>query len=57
MGLKAYPHLRFELVDTLWGLETIGLSYVNNVRGSKTAEVMLMSEAGKVRSVWANYEQ
>jgi hypothetical protein len=57
LGLKAYPHLRFELVQTLWGIETIVISYVNNVRGSKTAEVMLMSEAGKIRGVWANYNQ
>ena len=57
LGLKAYPHLRFELVETLWGIETIVISYVNNVRGSKTAEVMLISEAGKIRGVWANYDQ
>jgi SnoaL-like domain len=56
LGLKAYPHLRFELVETLWGIETIVISYLNNVRGSKTAEVMLMSEAGKIRGVWANYD-
>ncbi len=57
LGLKAYPHLRFELVEALWGIETIVLSYVNNVRGSKTAEVMLISEAGKIQGVWANYDQ
>jgi hypothetical protein len=57
LGLQAYPHLRFELVETLWGIETIVISYVNNVRGSKTAEVMLMSERGKIRGVWANYDQ
>jgi hypothetical protein len=57
LGLQAYPHLRFELVETLWGIETIVISYVNNVRGSKTAEVMLMSETGKIRGVWANYNQ
>jgi SnoaL-like domain len=56
LGLKAYPHLRFELVEALWGMETIVISYLNNVRGSKTAEVMLMSGAGKVRGVWANYD-
>ena len=55
LGLKAYPHLRFELVETLWGIETIVISYLNNVRGSTTAEVMLMSERGKIRGVWANY--
>ena len=57
LGLKAYPHLRFDLVETLWGIETIVISYVNNVRGSKTAEVMLINEAGKIRGVWANYDQ
>ena len=57
LGLQAYPHLRFELVETLWGTETIVISYVNNVRGSKTAEVMLMSAAGRIRGVWANYNQ
>ncbi len=57
LGLKAYPHLRFELVEALWGIETIVLSYVNNVRGSKTAEVMLIGETGKIGGVWANYDQ
>ena len=57
LGLQAYPHLRFELVETLWGMETIVISYLNNVRGSKTAEVMLMSGARKIRGVWANYNQ
>ncbi len=57
LGLRAYPHLRFELVEALWGIETIVLTYVNNVRGSKTAEVMLIGETGKIRGVWANYDQ
>jgi len=57
LGLQAYPHLRFDLEETLWGIETIVISYANNVRGSTTAEVMLMSEAGRIRGVWANYNQ
>ena len=56
-GLQAFPDLRFDLIDVLWGTETIVLSYFNNVRGSKTAEVMLMNPAGKIRRVWANYDQ
>ncbi|HEV2395554.1 MAG TPA: nuclear transport factor 2 family protein [Candidatus Sulfotelmatobacter sp.] len=56
-GLEAYPNVRFDLIDVLWGMETIVLYYVNNVRGTKTAEVMLMNAAGKVRQVWANYDQ
>jgi predicted ester cyclase len=56
-GLEAYPDLRFDLKDVLWGLETIVLLYANNVRGNKTAEVMQISLAGKVLRVWANYAQ
>jgi hypothetical protein len=56
-GLQAYPDLRFDLIDALWGTETIVIYYINNVRGSKTAEVMLLNAAGKIRRGWANYDQ
>ena len=56
-GLEAYPNLRFDLVDTLWGTETIVVFYINNVRGNKTAEVMQISPEGMIRRVWANYDQ
>jgi ketosteroid isomerase-like protein len=56
-GIQAFPHLRFDLIDALWGTETIVVYYLNNVRGTKTAEVMLMNPAGKIRRVWANYDQ
>lgn len=56
-GLTAYPNLAFELIDVLSGLETIVLYYRNNVRGNKTAEVMLLTPAGKVSRIWANYDQ
>jgi len=56
-GLEAFPNLRFDLIDALWGTETIVVYYINNVRGSKTAEVMLLNPAGKIRQVWANYDQ
>lgn len=56
-GLQAFPNLRFDLIDVLWGTETIVLYYINNVRGSKTAEVMLLNPAGKIRCVWTNYDQ
>jgi ketosteroid isomerase-like protein len=56
-GLDAFPDLRFDLIDVLWGTETIVIYYFNNVRGSKTAEVILMNSAGKIRQVWANYDQ
>lgn len=56
-GLEAFPHLRFDLEDILWGTETIVVCYVNNVRGNRTAEVMLMNPDGKIQRVWANYDQ
>ena len=56
-GLEAFPVLRFDLIDALWGTETIVVYYLNNVRGNKTAEVMLVNPAGKIRRVWANYDQ
>jgi len=56
-GVQAFPQLRFDLIDALWGTETIVVYYLNNVRGNKTAEVMLMNPAGKIRRVWANYDQ
>src|SRR5450631_2497059 len=30
-GLNAYPNLRFDLSDVLWGVETIVVTYTNNV--------------------------
>ncbi len=56
-GLEAFPNLRFNLIETLWGTETIVVYYINNVRGSKTAEVMLLNCSGKIQRVWANYDQ
>jgi predicted ester cyclase len=57
LGLKAYPDLRFELTDVLWGVETIVAYYGNNVRNGKTAEVMQFNTAGKLIRVFANYNQ
>ena len=56
-GLQVYPDLRFDLIETLWGTETIVVCYRNNHRGTKTAEVMLLNQAGKIARVWANYDQ
>jgi predicted ester cyclase len=57
LGLNAYPDLRFECIDVLWGVETIVAYYSNNVRNGKTAEVMQFNPAGKVIRVFANYNQ
>jgi hypothetical protein len=55
-GLQAYPELHFDLIDVLWGVETVVVYYRSNVRQGKAAEVMHVSAAGKVRRVWANYD-
>ena len=57
LGIKAYPHLHFELIDVLWGVETIVVHYANNVRDGKSAEVMQLNPAGRICRVWANYDK
>ena len=54
LGLKAYPQLRFELLDVMWGLDSVVLYYANQ-RGSKTGEFMELDSTGKVCRVVANY--
>lgn len=53
-GLEAYPNLRFELVDVMWGLSSIVLYYVNQ-KGTKTGEFMEVDPDGKIIRVVANY--
>ena len=53
-GLEAYPELRFELEDVLWGLNSVVL-YYKNQKGRRTAEFMEVSANGKVVRVVANY--
>lgn len=53
-GLEAYPDLRFELEDVLWGVNSVVLCY-RNQKGTRTAEFMELSENGKVARVVANY--
>jgi hypothetical protein len=52
-GLEAYPNLRFELVDVMWGLSSVVLYYTNQV-GKKSGEFMEI-DGGKVMRVVANY--
>ena len=53
-GLEAFPELQFRLEDVLWGLNSIVLYYANQ-KGTRTAEFMELSAAGKVARVVANY--
>ena len=53
-GLEAFPELRFHLEDVLWGMNSVVLYYTNQ-KGTRTAEFMELSVAGKVARVVANY--
>lgn len=53
-ALEAYPNLKLELVDLMWGLQSVVLCYVNQ-KGSKTGEYMEIEATGKVSKVVANY--
>lgn len=53
-GLEAYPNLRFELKDVLWGVQSVVLYYTNQ-NGIPVAEFMELSPNGKVARVVANY--
>ncbi len=53
-GLEAYPELRFELEDVLWGVNSVVLCYKNQ-KGTRTAEFMELSASRKVVRVVANY--
>jgi hypothetical protein len=53
-GLQAYPTLRFDLFDVMWGVQSVVLCYVNQ-KGTKSAEFMELDPSGKVTRVVANY--
>jgi predicted ester cyclase len=53
-GLEAYPDLHFDLENVLWGLNSVVLYYTNQ-NGTRTAEFMELSAAGKVARVVAHY--
>lgn len=53
-GLVAYPELRFQLEDVLWGVNSIVLFYTNQ-KGTRSGEFMELSAIGKVIRVIAHY--
>ncbi len=53
-GLAAYPDLKFELLDVMWGISSVVLYYVNQ-QGTKSGEFMEIDAAGQVTKVIANY--
>jgi len=53
-GLEVYPNLKFELIDVMWGIESLVLYYINQ-QGTKAGEFMSISNTGKVTQVIAHY--
>jgi len=53
-GLAFYPDLKFELLDTMWGLNSLVLCY-RNQNGARTGEYMEIGAAGGISRVVANY--
>lgn len=53
-GLEAYPNLKFELLEVMWGISSIVLYYVNQ-KGTRTGEFMETDADVKVTRVVANY--
>lgn len=53
-GLAAYPDLRFELLRTLTGVDSVTL-YYRSVNGLYAAETMQVGADGLVKRVWAHY--
>ena len=53
-ALDAYPNLRFDLEDVMWGLRSVVLYYANQ-RGTMTGEFMEIDQNGKISRVVANY--
>jgi ketosteroid isomerase-like protein len=53
-GLEAFPHLRFELIEVMWGLASVVL-YYRNQKSTKSGEFMEFDSDGKVTRVVANY--
>src|SRR5690348_2227048 len=53
-GLEFYPHLKFDLVDVMWGISSLVLYYTNQ-NSTKSGEFMEIGEDGKIVRVVANY--
>lgn len=53
-GLDVYPDLRFELIEVMWGINSVVVHYKNQ-KGTKVGEFMELNPTGKVIKVVVNY--
>ncbi len=56
VGLKAYPDLRFEVLDVTCGVDSIVIYYANQ-NGARVCEFMAFDSSGKVNRVIAHYRE
>jgi len=54
LGLKKYPDLHFELVDTLRCVDSVTL-YFRSIRSQMVAEVLFLDADDKIEKVYAHY--
>ena len=54
--LQAYPDLRFELLRTLTGVDSL-LLYYRSVKGLLAAEMMTVNGEGQIQAVRVHYVQ
>lgn len=55
-GLEVYPDLKFQLIDVMWGVNSVML-YYKNQQGVKAGEFMEIGPAGKILKVVVNYNE
>ncbi|HHH45261.1 MAG TPA: nuclear transport factor 2 family protein [Gammaproteobacteria bacterium] len=55
-GLQAYPDLKFQVLDVLYGDRSLVLYYINQ-NGLKAGEFMQLDEDGKVSRMYAHYSE
>lgn len=53
-GLQAYPDLRFEILDVLYGKDSVVIYYINQ-NGTKAGEFMQLDSEDKVFRMYAHY--
>jgi hypothetical protein len=53
-GLEFFPDLKFELIDLMWGINSLGM-YYQDQKGAKVGEFMELGPNGKILKVVVNY--
>ena len=57
IGLERIPHLKFKIIDTLLGVNSLTVYYINTATNKKSVEVMSFNNENKVNKVIVNYSE